>query len=276
MDHVPEVRPALANKLERAEREADIIVRTYPTDEVKNIASSCYQVFKNLVKEIEGAKFENSQRDNHIYEAWRILWFHYKPRASATGTCEVQQLITPPKITDVKHVPLKLGSWERKLAECYDRTGSEVMHDITRRQLMVHMMPDVNKHRLVELLEPNTAITIPTLRQALTNRVRLRLGTAEAEKHQMDLDNLGPEKPADDPNNYWANWDDWGAEAAAAWESGDAEKQIASFGCGPKGASKGKGKKREGDEGKGKGKKCDKGKDNGKKRDGRGRDGRGK
>ena len=78
------------------------------------------------------------------------------------------------------------------MAEYYDRNQEEAMNDVTRRQLMVGMMPKEVKVRLLEILETQPKASIPTLRAVLVNRVRHILGTAEAEKIAMELDNLHP------------------------------------------------------------------------------------
>ena len=122
----------------------------------------------------------------------------YKPNAGATDVSEVRRLINPPKISKVKDVIVSLQHWENKLLEVYDRTGEEVINETTKRQLMVNIMPDVIKKRLLELRELNPKSSISTLRSALLNRGRHIFGTEEADKSHPGLNALR-ELPADGP-----------------------------------------------------------------------------
>ena len=164
-------------------------------------------------------------------------------------TAAAQRLLKPKKIPDTESVSVMLKRWEPTLTDPYEQAGEEVMHDVTRRELMVSIVPEDVHSRLRDVLELHPNATIPQLRSIILNRVKCLLGTAEAEKDAMELDALKDTKPElpepepyDDPAGAWQG--DGGADCGGdsdsfGWKATGAATATR---MGKTGDTKGKGK----------------------------------
>ena len=142
IDYMEEVQPLVAQSLERAKTYPDTIEPTYPTPEDRRLAKSVFKTMKTLIREVEGRKLvRTSRKTNNIYDVWRRLWFTYRPETAATVTAGARLLIKPPKITNLKDVLVKLQTWGTKLEEYFDEHGEEVVNEITKKEVMMEMLP---------------------------------------------------------------------------------------------------------------------------------------
>ena len=193
----------------------------------------------------------------HGLEAWRSLFFRFRPQSDARDLIDLTQAMNPVQIQDPKKVIQAIEKWEMSLKDASESAKKLTDQDHFRKAAVVHILPNEIKSHIIK-----QAAQFKTYAEVKKEIIRL-IDLELVQQHQrpfkakgkddMDIGSVDTGKGSGSA--------DWSPETVLMWLAETYKGKGKGYGGkGDKGKGKGDQKGSKGDKGKGKG---DKGKGKG-------------
>ena len=214
----------LGKLLEQAEAKKEAIVDKGQDDATINKADKLYRILRKLVVQTEAKNIVTHVPNKNPWEAWRLLVARFDPKNDAFNTKSVRDLLSVKvwKPKTMYELPSKIAQWESEQAEHLRRTGSEVLTDALRRDMLLAMISPELKAQVeaATLLVEEDELDYAKIKRFVTRFVYRQLPPTNGAARDAPADALSRQEPE--------------------WKEGD--EDVDALGKGPRRDAKGSGK----------------------------------
>lgn len=245
LDWVEDRDEAMRTRLEAAATDkSEGVINISELD--SRLTKRLFRLLKKLVrKDCEAKQIMKNCPGCNPLEAWRRLCRRFDPQTDSIHALNLRAILgfcnNGRKVDKIDAVPVAISKWEKAIRDYMDCVGEEPINDMTRRELLLQLLPTQLEELFRTKLLDAPATTYHALRQLVLDRIH----EASALATPMAVDGLSPGQGEEDELQEHWHWEPTGDDDGY-W--------VCSVGKGPRASGVGNGWGSKGAKGKGKGK----------------------